>query len=93
MKYLLLFLTLIGSSSYAQEWVAYQPYPPVIEINQIPSQTFSTYIVQQPRIVYQWVPYYVNQSVLVEQRHLFCRKYHWTVQPTVQWVQQPIIYQ
>lgn len=93
MKYILLIFTfLILSSANAQEWVAYNPYPPVVQVPLVPTHSLSTYVVQEPRIVYQWVPQYINQAVLVEQRLLFCKKYHWTIQPTIQWVQYPIVY-
>ena len=93
MKYILLIFTcLLFSSANAQEWVSYNPYPPVIQVPAVPSQSFSTYVIQQPIVVYRWVPQYINQPVLVEHRFLFCKKYHWTVQPTIQWVQQPIVY-
>ena len=92
MKHLILFISLFLSSAYAQEWVSYNPYPPVVQVPAVPSQSFSTYIVQQPIVVYRWVPQYINQPVLVEQRSLFCKRYYWTVQPTIQWINQPIIY-
>jgi hypothetical protein len=93
MKYLLIVCTLVlFSTADAQEWVAYNPQPPTVQMPMVPSQSFSTFTIQQPRIVYQWVPQYVNQPVLVEQRFLLCKRYHWTVQPTVQWVQYPIAY-
>ena len=92
MKYLILLTSLFFGSAYSQEWVSYNPYPPVVQVPAVPSQSFSTYIVQQPIVVYRWVPQYINQPVLVEQRFLFCKRYHLTVQPTIQWIQQPIVY-
>lgn len=92
MKYIVLLSSLLFGSAYAQEWVSYNPYPPVVDVPAVPAQTLTTYVVQQPVVVYRWVPQYINQPVLVEQRFLFCKRYHWTVQPTIQWVQQPVIY-
>jgi len=93
MKYiLLLFTCVLFSSANAQEWVSYNPYPPVVEVPMVPAQSFSTYVVQQPRIVYQWVPQYINQPILIERRFLLCKRYDWTIRPTIQWVQQPIVY-
>ena len=92
MKYLILLTSLFFGSAYSQEWVSYNPYPTVVQVTAVPSQSFSTYIVKQPIVVYRWVPQYINQPVLVEQRFLFCKRYHWTVHPTIQWIQQPIVY-
>lgn len=76
---------------YSQEWVAIRTVPPIVEVSPIPTVSYSNQIiVQQPRpMVYQWVPYVVQQPVLTEQKYmLFCRKYVWTTQPHIQWVYQ-----
>jgi len=76
----MLFLIGISSNSYAQEWVAY---------NQPQVQTI--YVQPQPIVVYQWVPYVVQQNVVVEQRRLFCVNQTIVSRPTIQFVLQPVV--
>ncbi len=80
----LVVLILIGLSSnlYAQNWVAYQDIP----------QTQVVYVTQpQPVIIYQWVPYVVQQNVIVEQQRLFCRSQTVVTRPYTQWILQPVL--
>jgi hypothetical protein len=75
-----------GSNLYAQNWVSYQePVQPTVP-NQI------VYIQQsQPVVIYQWVPYIVQQNVVVEQQRLFCRTQTVITKPYIQWVLQPMV--
>jgi hypothetical protein len=76
----------VSSLAYAQEWVAYR------EIVQPAPQTEMVYIAQpQPVVVYQWVPYVVQQNVIVEQHRLFCRTQTVMTRPFTQWVLQPVV--
>ena len=81
----MLFLMGFSSNLYAQEWVSYNPYIQP----QPPIQT--VYVQPQPVIVYQWVPYSVQQNVVVEQRRLFCVNQTVVSRPTVQWILQPVV--
>ena len=89
MKYLIVLATLfIGTSSYAQEWIASQPYPqPIVP----PSIVYPIVPVHQPVVIYQWVPYATQQNIVVEQYCLFRRTQTVISRPTVQWVYQPVI--
>lgn len=76
----MLFLIGISSNSYAQDWVAY---------NQPQVQT--VYVQPQPIVVYQWVPYVVQQNVIIEQRRLFCTNQTVVSRPITQWILQPVV--
>lgn len=92
MKILLLFFTLsISTCCHAQEWIPYQPIPQIIQPQPVYQAQYVA-VQHPPIIIYQWIPQYVNQPVLVEQRFMFCKKYHWINHPTIQWVPQQIIY-
>lgn len=81
----ILFLMGVSSNLYAQEWVAYSPYVQ----SQPPIQTI--YVQPQPVIIYQWVPYNVQQNLIVEQRRLFCVNQTIVSRPVTQWILQPIV--
>jgi hypothetical protein len=81
----MLFLMGVSSNIYAQEWVAYNQYV------QPQPQIQTVYVQPQPVIIYQWVPYAVQQNVIVEQRRLFCVNQTLVSRPTVQWILQPIV--
>jgi hypothetical protein len=79
----MLMIISVGSNLYAQEWIAYQE--PVV-------QTQVVYVYQpQPVVVYQWVPYSVQQNVIIEQQRLFCRTQTIVSRPYTQWVIQPVV--
>jgi hypothetical protein len=81
----MLFLMGVSSNLYAQEWVAYNQYiQPQPQIQMV-------YIQPQPVVVYQWVPYAVQQNVVVEQRRLFCVNQTVVSRPTIQWILQPVV--
>lgn len=77
----MIFLIGISSSLYAQEWVAYQQY---VQPVYAPPQP-------QPVIVYQWIPYTVQQNVIVEKRCFLHINQTVVTRPTVQWVLQPVV--
>lgn len=81
----MLFLMGVSSNLYAQEWVSYNPY--IQSQPQIPM----VYVQPQPVIVYQWVPYSVQQNVVVEQRRLFCVNQTVVSRPVTQWILQPMV--
>lgn len=93
MKTLLLFFVLsVSAPCYAQDWAPYQPTPQIIQTQ--PVYQVQYIAAQRPSmVVYQWIPQYINQPILVEQRFIFCKKYYWTNYATIQWVPQQIIYQ
>ena len=81
----MIFLMGVSSNLYAQEWVAYNQYV------QPQPQIQTVYVQPQPLVIYQWVPYTVQQNVVVEQRRLFCVNQTVVSRPTVQWILQPIV--
>ena len=81
----MLLLIAAASNSYAQEWVAYNQYV------QAQPQIQTVYVQPQPVVIYQWVPYTVQQNVVVEQRRLFCVNQTVVSRPTVQWILQPMV--
>ena len=89
MKYLIALATLfIATEIYAQEWIAYQQYPqPVVQQNIV----YPIVPVHQPVIVHQWVPYPIQQNIVVEQHCLFRRTQTVISRPTIQWVYQPVV--
>lgn len=81
----MLFLISVSSNLYAQEWVAYNQYVQ-------PQQVQTVYYAQpQPVVIHQWVPYVVQQNLVVEQRRLFCVNQTVVTRPIVQWVLQPVV--
>jgi hypothetical protein len=84
--FVMLMIISVGSNLYAQEWIAYQePVQPVV-------QTQVVYVQQpQPIVIYQWVPYVVQQNVIVEQQKLFCRTQTVVTRPYTQWIMQPVV--
>ena len=76
----------VGSNLYAQNWIPYQePIQPVV-------QTQVVYVSQpQPVVVYRWVPYTVQQNVIVEQQRIFCRTQTVVTKPVTQWIFQPVV--
>lgn len=81
----MLFLIGVSSNSYAQEWVAYNQYV------QPQPQIQTVYVQPQPVVIYQWVPYIVQQNVIVEQRRLFCVNQTVVNRPVTQWILQPVV--
>lgn len=82
----MLMLICVGSNLYAQEWIPYQEYTQPV------AQTQVVYVQQpQPVVVYQWVPYVVQQNMIVEQQRLFCRTQTVVTRPYTQWVIQPVV--
>ena len=85
-----LFLAIVfwGSVGYTDEWVAsvptVVPSPPMVVETPVP---VVRYVVPQPTVVYHWTPRYVLQP----KRRCFFR-WHYTYEPTVQWVYQPYYY-
>ena len=85
--FVMLMLIGVGSNVYAQEWIPYQPpVQPVV-------QTQVIYVQQpQPVVIYQWIPYTIQQNVVVEQQRLFCRTQTVVSRPITQWVFQPVTF-
>jgi hypothetical protein len=83
---LMLMIMSVGSNLYAQNWIPYQEtIQPVV-------QTQVVYVPQpQPVVVYQWVPYVVQQNVVVEQQRIFCRTQTVVTKPFTQWILQPMV--
>ena len=76
----ILFLMGVSSNLYAQEWIGY-----------IQPQIQTVYLQPQPVVIYQWVPYSVQQNVVVEQRRFFHVNQTVISRPVVQWVLQPMV--
>jgi hypothetical protein len=81
----ILFLMGISSNLHAQEWVGYNQYI------QPQPQIQTVYLQPQPVVIYQWVPYSVQQNVVVEQRRFFHVNQTVISRPVVQWVLQPMV--
>ena len=79
----------INSTANAQNWIPYQGFQPqTIQINNYP-----VYFppVPQSFVVYQWTPYVVQQTTVVEHRRLFCKTQQIVTEPVVQWFYVPTI--
>ena len=81
----ILFLMGFSSNLYAQEWVGYNQYI------QPQPQIQTVYLQPQPIVIYQWVPYSVQQNVVLEQRRFFCVNQTVISRPVVQWILQPMV--
>ena len=81
----MLFLMGVSSNMYAQEWVAYNQYV------QPQPQIQTVYVQPQPVLIYQWVPYTVQQNIVVERRYFLHINQTVVSRPTVQWVLQPMV--
>jgi hypothetical protein len=84
--FVMLMIMSVGSNIYAQNWIPYQePIQSVV-------QTQVVYVSQpQPVVVYQWVPYTVQQNVIVEQQRVFYKTQTVITRPFTQWILQPVI--
>lgn len=81
----MLFLMGVSSNLYAQEWVVYNQYV------QPQPQVQTVYVQPQPVVIYQWVPYTVQQNIVVEKR-CFLHSYETVIsRPVTQWVLQPTV--
>lgn len=78
----LLFINTMNGS-FADEWIPYQ--------HQYVIQNQPVVIPPQPVVVYQWVPYTVQQSYIVNQPCLFRVKQNIITIPVTQWVVQPVV--
>lgn len=82
----------VSSNLYAQEWVAHNQYvQPQPHTQTVYVQPQTVYVQPQPVIVYQWIPYTVQQNMVVEQRRLFCVNQTIVSRPTIQWILQPVV--
>ena len=78
----------IANNIYGQDWIPYQGQPNIVQT----TVTQQSYVYQpQPVVVYQYVPYVVNQPVVVEQRCLLCRTQKIVYVPQIQYFYQPIL--
>lgn len=85
-------LTVLGSNIYAQEWIPYQGQYNYAQTTNVVQQQVQYYSPQpQPVLVYQYVPYVVNQPVLVENRCLFFKQQRIVSVPQVQYFYQPYL--
>jgi hypothetical protein len=85
---LVMSMIIVGNHLYAQEWIPYQPSNHILQT----TVTQQSYVYQpQPIIVYQYVPYVVNQPVVVEQRCLLYRTQRVVYVPQTQYFYQPVV--
>lgn len=89
-KYIIIILSLLAINNVCngQEWIQYQPQLPVVEVPSIPAHTFSTSAVVHKPLIYRWVPYIINEPVIVERSGIFCHKTIIVYRPTIYWVYQ-----
>ena len=85
---LVMLMVVLCDNIYGQEWIPYQPSNRVVQT----TVTQQSYVYQpQPVVVYQYVPYVVNQPVVVEQRCLLYRTQRVVYVPQTQYVYQPVV--
>ena len=86
----------ITNTGYAQnDWVAYRgQYAQPTNTQTVTVNNFHINLpnihIQQPTLTYDWVPYYSNQMIILEKRHLFCKQQQIIYRPFVQWIYQPV---
>jgi len=78
------FILGLSMDVYAQNWIPYQQ--PVVYTQNIVEQTYI-----QPVVVYNWVPYVIQQNIVVEQRCLFYKTQRIVTVPQTQWIYQPTV--
>jgi len=88
-------LSIISVNCFAdQNWIPYIPNQnivvtiPTIEVQYVPQVNY--YIPRQPILTHEWVPYYVNKPIIIEQRGLFCRHQYIMYQPVMEWFYRPV---
>jgi len=91
-KYIMILMIIMFGSQItnAQEWVTSDIVPPYIEVCNLPTQSFSTRLDNNPYRVmtYQWIPYVYNVPI-IEQRHtIFGHKTIIIYKPVIYWVYQ-----
>ena len=85
---LVMLMVVLCDNIYGQEWIPYQPSNRVVQT----TVTQQSYVYQpQPVVVYQYVPYVVNQPVVVEQRCLLYRTQRVVYVPQTQYFYQPVV--
>lgn len=95
-KYLLILMMLLCcNTSYGHnEWIPYstQLIPPTVYVPFTPVVTYSTqeYWIPKPTITYDWVPYYIVRTSVVERHGLLCKYRTVIQQPVIEWVYQPV---
>lgn len=85
--FMLCILSVNPKNGFTQEWIPYVNHT----IITVTEQTQVVYRQPQPVMVYQWIPYIIPQSYVVEKRCLLHKTYHVMNQPTVQWIYQPVV--
>lgn len=82
------FILSICSVVNAQDFIQQQIYsPPIVQSNVV----YPVSPVQQPIVVYQWVPYVDHQTMIVENYCLLRRTQTVVARPVVRWVYQPVL--
>lgn len=82
------FLISICSVVNAQEFIQQQIYsPPVVQSNVV----YPVSPAQNPIVVYQWVPYTVQENVVIEHYYMFRKTQTVVSRPIVRWVYQPVL--
>jgi hypothetical protein len=88
-RFILLSIFLLPTNVFGDTWVHYEPPMSSTELNiNIINQQKPTYV---PQNVYQWVPYIVNEPIVVEKRYLLIKKYEIEYRPVTKWVLRPIV--
>lgn len=97
-KSLLCLLFFVGATNItfgSSDWIPYEthPTPPVVHSPMIPSVTYRTtenWISRPLILTYDWVPYYVNKTIVVERQGFLCKYRTVITQPVVEWIYQPV---
>lgn len=88
LKIITLLIFLFPSVCFANTWTHYEPPSNKNEIHININNNKPKYV---PQNVYQWIPYIVNEPVVVEKRCLLIKRYEIEYRPTTRWVLQPIV--
>lgn len=83
-----LFAIAICNSVYAQDWIPYVNNHQQVIQTTVTQQTYTT---PQPVITYQYVPCFIQQPLIIEQRCLFHRTQKIVYVPQVQYFYTPIL--
>jgi len=85
--YLILILFAVSNNTNAQDyWIPFSGYHQTTVV-----QNYTINPVPQPVLVYRLVPVLVNQNTVTEQYCLFRKTQTIIVQPTIQWIYQPVL--
>ena len=81
----------INTGANAQNWIPYQGYAISTTSQTTYTYPFIMQPVPQPVVFYQWTPYVVPQTTIVEHQCLFLKTQKVVTEPVVQWFYVPTL--